>query len=175
MLILGHLGIGTKLVNPWSHGLKKKWILLGTVLPDLIDKPLYYVPVLLTGKWGREFGIISGTRTFGHTGLLLLALVFGAWFKKSRLLTALALGDMTHLLLDNWVENFSPHSPVSAHLDLFFPLYGFRFPVIPFQDAMRHLASYSDPIFIGGEIIGASFLLWDYWKYKHEKEILKNS
>jgi hypothetical protein len=42
MFFFGHLGVGATLVRPWKERLPFRWVLLGAVLPDLIDKPLYY-------------------------------------------------------------------------------------------------------------------------------------
>ncbi|MBI4925653.1 MAG: hypothetical protein HY843_06990 [Bdellovibrio sp.] len=175
MLALAHIGIGTKLLGPFSKGLSKSWIIFGIFLPDIIDKPLYYIPVFFTGKWGAEFGLISGTRTFGHTGLLLLLIVFLAILNKSKILTAIALGHMTHLALDNWIDRFNDISPVSAKFALFFPAYGFQFPIIPHGDKWRYLASYADSYILSCEAIGLLIILWDYWKWRHRKEIFRLS
>ncbi len=173
MLILAHIGIGTKLVSPWSRGLSRAWLIFGILLPDLLDKPLYYIPVLLGGNWGDSFGIISGTRTFGHTGLLLLCVILWAILKKSKIFAAISLGEMTHLLLDSWVDYFNPSSPASAHFALLFPAYGFQFPIIPSQDKWRHLASYTDPYLLACEGIGLAIILWDLWKKKNLKLIMR--
>ena len=81
MFLLGHLGIGRELVKPFSKGLPLAGIFLGTILPDLIDKPLYYSLAVITHKWGSELGLISGTRTFGHTAAFLLLLTFISFIK----------------------------------------------------------------------------------------------
>ncbi|MBI5201898.1 MAG: metal-dependent hydrolase, partial [Elusimicrobia bacterium] len=41
MIFFGHLGLGDALAAPVRRGLPRRWVLLGTVLPDLLDKPLY--------------------------------------------------------------------------------------------------------------------------------------
>src|SRR5947209_6204662 len=107
MFLLGHLGIGKKVAQPFSKGLSTRIILLGTILPDLIDKPLYYSIAWATGKQAHELGLISGTRTFGHTALFLLFIVLLGAAKKSRFLAALSLGITTHLLLDGLLDHFS--------------------------------------------------------------------
>jgi hypothetical protein len=75
MMIFGHLGIGLRLARPFS--VPPGWLLLGTLLPDLLDKTTYYGLSVALGARGADLGLISGTRTFGHTAafLLLLALV----------------------------------------------------------------------------------------------------
>src|SRR4051812_43545813 len=102
MFVFGHLGIGSKLATPWAQGLPRRWLLVGTLLPDLIDKPLYYGLSFATGKSGTDLGLISGTRTFGHTALFLVLLALGSIIRRSRILAALALGTATHLLIDNF-------------------------------------------------------------------------
>ena len=70
MFVLGHLGIGSRLLFSLRTRLPAGWLYLGCLLPDLIDKPLFYVPLLVMHQ---QLPLITGTRTFGHTGLFLLA------------------------------------------------------------------------------------------------------
>ena len=42
MFVLGHLGIGSWLAARRVRADSIAWLLFGAVLPDLIDKPLYY-------------------------------------------------------------------------------------------------------------------------------------
>lgn len=167
MFILGHMGIGSKLASPWSKGLPLQWVFLGTLLPDLIDKPLYYSLSFITGTHGAQLGLISGTRTFGHTALFLMFLVIFAFFKHSRSLAALAIGTMTHLFLDNIVEHFLPPPIDLAHLALLFPLQGVRFPVYPFGGFKDHLLSLTNTVTFAAELLGGGILAWDYWKARH--------
>lgn len=83
MFLFGHLGIGSRLVD--FRRRKFAWIplFLGALFPDLVDKVLYYGLVAVTGKRGRELGLISGTRTFGHS-LIFLLLVTGALVGATR-------------------------------------------------------------------------------------------
>lgn len=173
MFVLGHMGIGSKLVRPWIKGLPLRWVFFGTLFPDLIDKPVYYLFSFLTGKRGLELGLISGTRTFGHTGLLLLAITLFALLRKSRPMAAFGAGMMTHLFLDNFVEHFTHFDSDPVHLALLFPLQGMRFPVVPFQDLQNHLSSMWNSFTIWGEIVGGGLLAWDYWKSKHRPEIVE--
>src|SRR5258708_4279712 len=93
MFPLGPLGIGpfaaARRVSP--DGLP--WFLLGPLLPDLIDKPLYYA---LRLALGHPAWIVVGTRTFGHT-LLFVLLLFAVL--PRRIGAALSLGMLTHLSL----------------------------------------------------------------------------
>ena len=70
MFALGHLGIGKKLAaRPFRHfsPAERRAFFVGALLPDLIDKPLYYIPAWLTGKEGAAAGILSGTHLFAHS------------------------------------------------------------------------------------------------------------
>jgi len=158
MFALGHLGLGKAIATPFYRRFDrraKNTFLVGTLLPDLIDKPMYYVASWWTGKHGDALGLISGTHTFGHTGLLLAALWGAALITRAAPARALALGVATHLLLD----------VVGLSLDretLLWPLLGWRFPFYPFSGLHQHLGTVIRPVTLAGEILGAVFLWWDY-------------
>jgi len=99
---LGHLGLGKKLATrPYRRfsRAEKVAFFLGALLPDLIDKPLFYLPYWLTGGRSAD-GILSGTRLWSHTLLFLLALVVAAMVTRARPMRALAIGVVTHIALD---------------------------------------------------------------------------
>jgi hypothetical protein len=144
-------------------------LLLGTILPDLIDKPLYHGLAFFIGHDEARQTIVSGTRTFGHTALFLGVIVAIAYFRNSPVWRAIALGVATHLLIDNIGDNIplstellSPSSPSGLHA-LCWPLLGWTFPVYPlaFRTSLSHLSTLRDPWIIGGEIVGFCFLAWD--------------
>jgi hypothetical protein len=173
MFVLGHMGIGSKLAAPLRPGLPRSWLLVGTLLPDLLDKPLYYGLVLATGQRSAELGLISGTRTFAHTGIFLLLLTLAAFARHSKILAALALGTATHLLLDNVSDRIlAPGYESSALLALVFPALGVRFGAIPFGSAEEHLHSIFKPFTMGAEAVGAAILFWDSWVQTHKAEIV---
>ena len=162
MFLLGHLGIGAWLGARRVRAEQIGLLLFGTLLPDLIDKPLYYVLVLATGRRGAELGLISGTRTFGHT-LLLVAVLWT--FLPRRAGTPLALGLLTHLFLDELgdvVGLFVPMLGTRPHPGtisaILFPLLGVQFPVSPFHSALEHIASLENAYVRAGEIVGAALL-----------------
>src|SRR5436190_18659350 len=99
MFVLGHVGIGRTIASAKSCHLPFLAFAVGAVLPDVIDKPLYYT---------RLFGLVTCTRTFGHTGLFLLAVVAGALWTRSPVARALALGAATHPILDGVLDLLSP-------------------------------------------------------------------
>jgi len=170
MFIFGHLGIGSKLVSRWRNMVPLWALLLGTILPDLIDKPLYHGLAFFIGHDAARQCIVSGTRTFGHTVLFLVIIVAFAYYRNSLVWKAIALGVVTHLLIDNIGDKIpvslgllSPSSP-SGLQALFWPLLGWSFPVYPlsFRTSLSHLSTLRDPWVIGGEIVGFCFLVWDF-------------
>ena len=109
---------------------------LGALLPDLIDKPLFYIPFWLTGRRGE---LLSGTHLFAHTGLFLLALIVAAWLTRSAPARAVAIGVATHFVLDC--------VGLSMGLEtLLWPLFGWRFPAYPFSNVGQHLATVLNPV-----------------------------
>src|SRR5579885_2995798 len=160
MFVFGHLGIGSKIVSPWTAGLSRRAVLVGTVLPDLIDKPLYWGAVAATGKYGADIGLISSTRTFGHTALLLVLTAIGAIANRSKLLAALALGMATHLFLDNLSDRFLP-GDTSALVAMTWPLLSRSFAA---SAPGKHVLPTFTPFLIGDAIVGIALLFWDQWK-----------
>lgn len=157
MFALGHLGIGKKIAaRPYRRfaPAEKRAFFLGALLPDLIDKPLFYVPFWLTGRRGE---ILSGTHLFAHTALFLLLLVAVARLTRSRALGAAAIGVATHFVLD--------FVGLSMGLGtLLWPLFGWHFPSYPFRSLGHHLTTILNPITLAGELAGAAILLWDWWR-----------
>jgi hypothetical protein len=130
---------------------------LGALLPDLIDKPLFYIPFWITGRRGDAAGILSGTHLFAHTALFLLVLVIAALITRSLRLRAVAIGVTTHLILDCVALSMGMGT-------LLWPLLGRHFPVYPFRNLGQHLATILSPITLTGELLGAAVLWWDYRK-----------
>ena len=162
MFALGHLGIGKKLAARPYRGFStaaRRAFFLGALLPDLIDKPLFYIPFWVTGRRGE---LLSGTHLFAHTGLFLLALIVAAWLTRSAPARAVAIGVATHFVLDC--------VGLSMGLEtLLWPLFGWRFPAYPFSNVGQHLATVLNPITLVGEVTGAAILLWDYLKARRAR------
>lgn len=169
MLVLGHAGItlgaATLLAGAWknsrsSQSRRVSWftslgsridiriLLVGSLLPDIIDKPVGQV-------FFRE--TFSNGRIFSHTLLFLILLTAAGCYlyrrrQKVWLLT-LAFGTLMHIVLDQmW---FAPAT-------LFWPLLGFTFArsdltgwVINLFQALR-----SDPVVYLSELAGLALLLW---------------
>jgi LexA-binding, inner membrane-associated putative hydrolase len=159
MFALGHVGIGRRLVPRYrAFTSRERWIFtLGALLPDLIDKPLYYIPSWITGKRGAELGLIAGTHSFGHTGLFLLALTAAALLFRRPVLRALALGVATHLALDVVARTMDNTS-------LFWPLLGWRFTPFLHRGLGEHLWTVLNPVILTGELVGGAIILWDLWR-----------
>jgi hypothetical protein len=161
---LGHLGIGKKIAaRPYRRfsALEKRAFFLGALLPDLIDKPLFYIPFWLTGRRGATAGILSGTHLFAHTGLFLLVLVVAARITRSLPARAVAIGVATHFVLD--VVGLSMGMGT-----LLWPLFGWHFPTYPFSNLGQHLSTILNPVTLTGELLGAAILWWDYRKARRQ-------
>src|SRR5438067_10478379 len=91
MFVFGHIGFGRLLIGSRGRSLPALPLLLGMLLPDVIDKPLYYAHIS---------SFISCTRTFGHTGLFIAAVLVFAYVRRSSALLALGVGMITHVALD---------------------------------------------------------------------------
>jgi hypothetical protein len=184
MFILAHLGIGKKIASPWSRHLPLVPLLIGTLLPDIIDKSLFYGLRLLDNVEAfRPFAdscleVITGTRTFGHTAILLFAVLILSGIKKSPVLAALALGMATHVLIDNFADHLHDVVAGSVHdhsaaIALLWPFMTPKFATYPFASMTEHLSSVARPELLIGELVGLLLLLWDYWKSARSKELLK--
>jgi hypothetical protein len=166
LFVLGHLGIGSFLAARRVRAEQLAWLLVGTVLPDAIDKPLYYALVLETGRRGADLGLISGTRTFGHT--LLLAVLLWLALPR-RIATPLFIGIATHLFLDELGDVASAlfpalgtHGRPGTISAILFPLLGPHFPVSPFRSTLEHVAALANGYVLAGELVGAILLLWQW-------------
>jgi|SRR3954467_4294999 inner membrane protein len=165
MFALGHLGIGKKLAARPFRGFSRadrRAFFVGALLPDLIDKPLYYIPAWLTGKDAAAAGILSGTHLFAHTGLFLVVLAGVALVTRSGPARALVIGVATHFVLDfvglsmNWAT-------------LLWPFLGWQFPTYPFRSLGQHLGTIFNPITFIGETLGAAILWSDYRKHRKSR------
>ena len=121
MLLFGHVGVTLGLFFLFSHFAPRiktvidpRYLAVGALLPDLIDKPLGYVVFASTMSNGR---MISHTILFSFT-LFLIGLYLYSKKSEIRVLT-LASGSFFHLLEDQmWGY---PHT-------LLWPLLGWSFP-----------------------------------------------
>jgi hypothetical protein len=168
MFFFGHLGIGSKMAYPWRDKLPRAALLVGTVLPDLIDKPLYYGVAAVVGREAASQSLISGTRTFGHTLLLLIIILLAAYLRHSRLLAALAVGITTHHLIDIIgdelqlrLDLLTPGPGPDGFHALLWPFLGWGFPTST-STMVGHGSQIINPWVLTGEVVGLCILLWDY-------------
>jgi len=158
LFVLGHVGIGSRLLFGLRQRLPAPWLILGCLLPDLIDKPLFYALLWIRGS---AHPLISGSRSIGHSGLLLLALLAVAALTRRREAWALAAGVITHLFLDACGELVTGGPPDSSiWIAILFPALGWRFPVAHFDSLAEHLRLSAENLYVvAGEIVGGAILL----------------
>ncbi len=166
MLAFGHpgltLGVATlaagaaaRWERPWIDRLAG-WVdirvlLIGSLLPDIIDKPL-----------GMLFlaGTFSNGRIFAHTLIFLAILSAGGWLlyraRHRTWLLALAFGTLTHLVFDQMWLN--PRT-------LLWPAYGWSFARGDLSDWLPHIFGelYKDPAVYIWELAGLIVLVWFAW------------
>jgi inner membrane protein len=136
----------------WTASLSKyldiRLLVIGSMLPDIIDKPV--------GQYFFRETFENG-RIFSHTLLFLLLLAAGGWLlhrqKKAGWLLALAAGTLAHLVLDQmW----------NIPQTLLWPLMGWQFPAEDLtgwgENILRSL--FSNPMTIVTESIGLIILVW---------------
>jgi inner membrane protein len=134
-------------------------LLIGSLLPDIIDKPI-----------GRFFfkDTFNNGRIFSHTLLFLVVLIVGGLIlylaRRKNWLLVLAFGTFTHLILDGmWKE---PRT-------LLWPLYGFSFPQYPesIRSWLDSILSYvtGSPWVLIPEILGLAIIAWFLWEIVRRK------
>ena len=126
-------------------------LLIGSLLPDIIDKPIGHF------FFGETF---SNGRIFCHTLLFLIVITLGGlylyWSRKKTWLFVLSFGTFSHLILDMmWL---TPRT-------LLWPLYGFSFERLDLtfwiQDMFRALLAH--PIAGVPELVGLAIVIWFVW------------
>lgn len=166
MLILGHVGLtlGTAalvagarrgnrfslaawLTSLGSH-IDIRLLIIGSLLPDIIDKPI--------GQFFFKETFSQG-RIFSHTLLFLIIVTLGGlyfYFRRNRVgLLTIAIGTLSHLIFDQiW------RTPQT----LFWPLYGFTFTRIELGEWIPNIltALLTNPQVYLPEMAGAIILLW---------------
>jgi membrane-bound metal-dependent hydrolase YbcI (DUF457 family) len=169
MIFFGHLGITFLFVFIVFYFLKEdvdyRFVLVGAILPDLIDKPIGdYV----------FYSVFQNGRIFGHTLLFVLTLsMLGSYVtKKYRVNFAelLALGALLHIAEDQvWM----------AQGTLFWPLFGLEFPKYNLEDyagyilyVLFHNPDAYVPEIIGIGILAAFAIHFKLYRYERLKAFL---
>jgi inner membrane protein len=126
-------------------------LLVGSLLPDIIDKPL--------GQWLLRDAISNG-RIFCHTLLFLIVLTLGGLYlylsRHRTWLLAISFGAFAHLVFDQmWL---SPHT-------LFWPLYGVAFGRVDLTSWVQRILYElpSNPAVYTPEIVGGVILVLFMW------------
>ncbi|MCX6089707.1 MAG: metal-dependent hydrolase [Candidatus Atribacteria bacterium] len=159
MLLFGHLGITLGVfeagasISRWGKGKKIDLesifplILIGSMLPDIIDKPLG--GIIFKNQIGNG-------RIYAHTLLFLLGLfAIGIYFRRrfhSNTGLILAMGCLIHEGLDElWLQPFT----------FFWPLYGWAFPKENSEEWLHMWISglLNNPGVYIPELIGVALLL----------------
>ncbi len=149
MYALGELGIGLGLAWLVSYrnraGVDFRLVLLGSILPDLIDKPIGIALHLEARLWAHSLVFLAG--------ILLASLV-----PRLRGLRWVGFGDAVHLLVDLiWQE------PMVA----LWPFLGVAFPVESGPQSLDFFLQIllTDRYVQFGEIVGGIILLTTAWYY----------
>ena len=137
-------------------------LLIGSILPDIIDKPI-----------GRLFfqDFFYNGRIYAHTLLFFVILTAGGWLlywaRHKTWLLALAYGTFTHLIFDAmWT---TPRT-------LLWPLYGLSFGKYPssiwswIEDLFHEL--YYRPWVLIPELVGALIIAWLVWQLARRRKLL---
>ncbi len=149
MLIFGHLGLTLALAylarKVYPHlNPSLAFVALGSLLPDIIDKPLGYL----------IFGDMGTGRIFAHTLLFFIVLATIAAALRSREFASLAGGVFAHLIEDSMWK---------MPAVLFWPLLG-SFPVNPPQGVLSYiqmlLTGLQNPAVLVPEVLGFVSLIY---------------
>ena len=147
-------------IDSFTNSLDLRIVLIGSLLPDIIDKP---VGQLLF----RE--TFSNGRIFAHTLLFLILITLGGYYlynsRGRSWLLAFSFGTFTHLILDQmWLE---PRT-------LFWPIFGFTFDRIGLADwllGILHSLTIEPQLYVP-EIVGAAVLLWFAVELVRRREVI---
>jgi inner membrane protein len=179
MLFFGHMGITLGAAAVAAHTVtsrkanpatKESWfvpvtryvdirlLIIGSMLPDIIDKPIGIF------FFGATF---SNGRIFTHTLLFLILITATGYYlyKRSQKLwmLTLAVGDFMHLALDEMWQ---------VPTTLFWPLMGFNFPQLELNEWIANMlqALFSSPYIYISETVGLAILIWfGVWVIRQKK------
>ena len=147
-------------LNSLADHVDIRLLLIGSLLPDIIDKPV-----------GRFFfaETFNNGRIFCHTLLFLTVLILGVlylyWRHSKTWLLALSFGTFTHLILDlMWLE---PQT-------LLWPIYGLQFEKKGCLESWLRGIIYAfldNPIIGIPEMAGAVIVIWFVWLLVHRGKL----
>jgi inner membrane protein len=155
-VILWHLG-GTVLIARYvfrDGAMDLRWLMVGALLPDIIDKPI--ASILFHDYFGTH-------RVFGHTlvfpvvGLIAVMVATRRGGAARKAAIAVVLGVFVHLVLDAvWL---SPDG-------FLWPFVGWEFPTVAGSDFPTLVRSMvANPLVWAGEAAGAAYLGLLWWRH----------
>jgi hypothetical protein len=138
---------------PW------RWLALGCLLPDLIDKPIWVV-----AQWlGSESRHADTSRMIGHTAFLAAAVALVAWRRRSLPWVALAYGIPTHIVLDVITDYGVGGGWGVWKRWLFWPFEVPRLGILMVASPLGELASEIHyRVYVVGELVGFALLIVDF-------------
>ncbi len=150
-------------VPPWFTSLADRidirLLLIGSLLPDIIDKPI--------GRFLFRETYNNGS-IFCHTLLFLIVITAGGLYlyryRNKTWLLALSFGTFIHLILDGmWL----------APQTLLWPLYGFSFERIDVNSWIQHLFYnlLNKPVVGIPELVGVAIIVWFVWLLVHRRTL----
>jgi inner membrane protein len=140
-----------------ANWLDYRFLLLGSLLPDIIDKPL---GIIFLGN-GRAF-----CHTLFFTLLILAAGIYFFLVRKKSAIFCIALGCVAHVLLDSmWLNQVT----------FFWPLFGWSFPhsdisIGPWLERTFHNLL-TQPSYYVPEAIGAIMLVFVYVDFMRKGKV----
>ena len=163
-MIFWHLGATVLIVRYVFRDpeMDLRWVLVGSLLPDVIDKPIG--SVFFHNTFGTH-------RLFAHSivfPMVGLAVVLVATRRGSRMrlgLLGVIIGVFVHLLLDAaWA---TPEA-------FWWPFFGWEFPKVFDSDLFSLLGRMvSEPLVWAGEVVGATYLVFLWRRYLAAKGQLR--
>lgn len=155
-MLFWHLGV-TCVIILFALGVRRidyRVVLLGSILPDLIDKPLGRI--LFEDRF-------QTSRLYGHTLLFVTALLLAIQLflrgKRARRWFILPIAALIHLVLDGMWDN-----PVT----LFWPLFSTTFPPEPIGNYWLDvfLRPLENPMILAAEVAGLGLLFYLYRAFR---------
>ncbi|MFL0269106.1 metal-dependent hydrolase [Candidatus Clostridium radicumherbarum] len=171
MIFFGHLGLTTGVIKTYEEILNKdkkisekpsidyRFVLVGSILPDIIDKPI---------GAGLFRGIFHNSRIFAHTllfSVLLICIGLLMLYKQGKNnIFILGVCSSIHLILDSMWQ---------FPAILFWPYFGWKFPVRPegnwvVSDIIRLI---TDPSYYMPELIGFIIIVYYFIRLIRNKQL----
>lgn len=155
-MILWHLGVTLLIVRYVFRDpqMDLRWVLVGSILPDLIDKPVGSVFFHDTFGTHRLF---AHSITFSVVALFVVLAVTKRGSPLRKGLIGVVIGSLVHLILDAaWAD---PEA-------FWWPLFGWDFPKVVDSSLGALLSGMiRDPLVWAGEAIGAAYLIFLWRRY----------